>query len=121
MSYSYNSCNLIYPCFGFAGAQLLSTTLGVKEYIQTEFERVEEEVILPHKQLFPSAISLNDFFWAFGILRSRAFSRLRGQNLVLIPLADLVSLISFLCCSNWFKKGNRSPWHLQDGFRVSMG
>lgn len=73
------------------GAQLLSTTLGVKEYIQTEFERVEEEVILPHKQLFPSAISLNDFLWAFGILRSRAFSRLRGQNLVLIPLADLIN------------------------------
>ncbi|KAF2554825.1 hypothetical protein F2Q68_00013344 [Brassica cretica] len=29
--------------------------------------------------------------WHFGILRSRAFSRLRGQNLVLIPLADLIN------------------------------
>lgn len=74
-----------------AGTQLLSTTMGVKEYVQSEFQKVEEEIILPNKQLFPSRITLDDFFWAFGILRSRAFSRLRGQSLVLIPLADFVS------------------------------
>jgi [ribulose-bisphosphate carboxylase]-lysine N-methyltransferase len=74
----------------FPGTQLLSTTLSVKEYVQNEFLKVEEEIIYPHKQIFPSPITLDDFFWAFGILRSRAFSRLRGQNLVLIPLADLV-------------------------------
>ncbi|XVE68115.1 hypothetical protein DITRI_Ditri09bG0043600 [Diplodiscus trichospermus] len=73
------------------GTQLLSTTLGVKEYVQSEFLKVEEEIILPNKQLFPAPITLDDFFWAFGILRSRAFSRLRGQNLVLIPLADLIN------------------------------
>ncbi|ONI30879.1 hypothetical protein PRUPE_1G278900 [Prunus persica] len=73
------------------GTQLLSTTMGVKEYVQSEFLKVEEEIILPNKQLFPSPITLDDFFWAFGILRSRAFSRLRGQNLVLIPLADLIN------------------------------
>lgn len=65
--------------------------MGVKEYVQSEFLKVEEEIILPNKQLFPSPITLDDFFWAFGILRSRAFSRLRGQNLVLIPLADLIN------------------------------
>lgn len=73
------------------GTQLLSTTLGVKEYVQNEFLKVEEEIILPNKQLFPAPITSDDFFWAFGILRSRAFSRLRGQNLVLIPLADLIN------------------------------
>ncbi|XP_052187545.1 ribulose-1,5 bisphosphate carboxylase/oxygenase large subunit N-methyltransferase, chloroplastic [Diospyros lotus] len=73
------------------GTQLLSTTLGVKEYVQSEFERVEEEVILPNKQLFPFPVTFDDFLWAFGILRSRAFSRLRGQNLVLIPVADLIN------------------------------
>ncbi|CAH2056816.1 unnamed protein product [Thlaspi arvense] len=72
------------------GTQLLNTTLGVKEYVESEFEKLEEEVILPHKQLFPFPITLEDFFWAFGILRSRAFSRLRNQNLVLIPCVDLV-------------------------------
>ncbi|XP_015576816.2 fructose-bisphosphate aldolase-lysine N-methyltransferase, chloroplastic [Ricinus communis] len=73
------------------GTQLLRTTLGVKEYMQREFAKVEEEILLPHKELFPSPITLDDFLWAFGILRSRAFSRLRGQNLVLIPLADLIN------------------------------
>lgn len=79
----------------FAGTQLLSTTLGVKDYVQSEFLKVKEQVILPHNHLFPP-ITLDDFLWAFGILRSRAFSRLRGESLVLIPFADLVRLLSFL-------------------------
>jgi hypothetical protein len=86
-----------------AGTQLLSTTMGVKEYVQSEFQKVEDEIILPNKQLFPSPFTLDDFFWAFGILRSRAFSRLRGQSLVLIPLADFVSWSIYLwasSCSN---------------------
>ncbi|XP_027096943.1 ribulose-1,5 bisphosphate carboxylase/oxygenase large subunit N-methyltransferase, chloroplastic-like [Coffea arabica] len=73
------------------GTQLLSTTLGVKEYVQNEFLKVEAEVILPNQKLFPSPITLDEFFWAFGILRSRAFSRLRNQNLVVIPFADLIN------------------------------
>lgn len=73
------------------GTQLLSTTLGVKEYVQNEFVKVEEEIILPNKPLFPFPITLDDFFWAFGMLRSRAFSRLRNQNLVVIPFADLIN------------------------------
>ncbi|GJW66239.1 fructose-bisphosphate aldolase-lysine N-methyltransferase, chloroplastic [Tanacetum coccineum] len=73
------------------GTQLLSTTLSVKEYVKNEFLQVQEQVISPNKRLFPFEITLEDFIWAFGILRSRAFSRLRGQNLVLIPLADLIN------------------------------
>lgn len=73
------------------GTQLLSTTLGVIEYVENEFSKLEEEILLPNTHLFPSRITLDDFIWAFGILRSRAFSRLRGQNLVLIPLADLIN------------------------------
>ncbi|KFK43648.1 hypothetical protein AALP_AA1G154400 [Arabis alpina] len=73
------------------GTQLLSNTLGVKEYVENEFSKLQEDIILPNKELFSSRITLDDFIWAFGILRSRAFSRLRGQNLVLIPLADLIN------------------------------
>ncbi|KAJ8760974.1 hypothetical protein K2173_022012 [Erythroxylum novogranatense] len=73
------------------GTQLLSMTLGAKEYLKREFSKVQEEILFPNQQLFPSPISLDDFSWAFGILRSRAFSRLRGQNLVLIPLADMIN------------------------------
>lgn len=65
--------------------------MGVKEYVKSEFLKLEEEIILPNKQLFPFPVTSDDLLWAFGMLRSRAFSRLRGQNLVLIPLADLVT------------------------------
>ncbi|CAO2829550.1 unnamed protein product [Amaranthus hypochondriacus] len=73
------------------GSQLLNTTLGVKELVANEFANLEEDIIVPHKRLFPFDVTLNDFFWAFGILRSRAFTRLEGQSLVLIPLADLIN------------------------------
>eukprot|EP00262_Sarcandra_glabra_P007438 TRINITY_DN2024_c0_g1_i1.p1 TRINITY_DN2024_c0_g1~~TRINITY_DN2024_c0_g1_i1.p1 ORF type:complete len:502 (+),score=84.03 TRINITY_DN2024_c0_g1_i1:67-1506(+) len=88
------------------GTQLLSTTLGVKDYVQNEFLKVQEEVILPHSHLFPS-ITFNDFLWAFGTLRSRAFSRLRGKNLVLTPLADLINHSSNITTeeSAWEIKG----------------
>ncbi|KAI3987708.1 hypothetical protein MKX01_028442 [Papaver californicum] len=88
------------------GTQLLSTTLGVKEYVHREFLKVEQEVILPNQHLFPS-ITSGDFFWAFGILRSRAFSRLRGQDLVLVPLADLINHSSSITTENvaWEIKG----------------
>ncbi|RZC83369.1 hypothetical protein C5167_046155 [Papaver somniferum] len=75
----------------YFGTQLLSTTLGVREYVHREFLKFEQEVILPNKRLFPS-ITSDDFFWASGILGSRAFSRLPSQDLVLVPLADLMLL-----------------------------
>ncbi|XP_045813535.1 ribulose-1,5 bisphosphate carboxylase/oxygenase large subunit N-methyltransferase, chloroplastic [Trifolium pratense] len=73
------------------GTQLLNTTLSVKEYVENECLKLEKEIILPNKRLFPSPVTLDDFFWAFGMLRSRAFSRLRNENLVIIPLADLIN------------------------------
>ncbi|KAL0757579.1 hypothetical protein Bca101_095247 [Brassica carinata] len=73
------------------GTQLLSNTLGAKEYLENEISKLEQEILKPNKDMFPSGITLDDFIWAFGILRSRAFSRLRGQDLVLIPLADLIN------------------------------
>lgn len=82
---------------------MLNTTLGVKELVANEFAKLEEEVLVPHKQLFPFDVTQDDFFWAFGMLRSRAFTRLEGQSLVLIPLADLV-IIFFLVPNFIIKK-----------------
>ncbi|OEL16303.1 [Fructose-bisphosphate aldolase]-lysine N-methyltransferase, chloroplastic [Dichanthelium oligosanthes] len=73
------------------GTQLLSTTIGVKDYVQSEFESVEAEIINANKDLFPGTITFDDFLWAFGILRSRVFPELRGDKLALIPFADLVN------------------------------
>lgn len=73
-----------------AGTQLLSTTVGVKEYVQSEFDSVQAEIISTNKDLFPGTITFDDFLWAFGILRSRVFPELRGDKVSLIPFADLV-------------------------------
>ncbi|KAG2268213.1 hypothetical protein Bca52824_062768 [Brassica carinata] len=86
--------------------------MGVKEYCNTSLLLSRErratnqkdtflgEVISKFRSFFcwtgashPATIeiTLMTSSWHFGILRSRAFSRLRGQNLVLIPLADLIN------------------------------
>ncbi|XP_074274600.1 ribulose-1,5 bisphosphate carboxylase/oxygenase large subunit N-methyltransferase, chloroplastic [Silene latifolia] len=88
------------------GSQLLNTTLGVKELVLNEFEKLQEEVILPNKRLFPFDITIDDFFWAFGMLRSRAFTRLQGQSLVLIPLADLINHSQSITAENY-------PWEVK--------
>jgi [ribulose-bisphosphate carboxylase]-lysine N-methyltransferase len=74
-----------------AGTQLLSTTMGVKDYVQSEFDSVEAGIISSNKDLFPDTVTYDDFLWAFGVLRSRVFPELRGDKLALIPFADLVS------------------------------
>lgn len=70
---------------------MLSTTVGVKEYVQSEFDSVQAEIISTNKDLFPGSITFDDFLWAFGMLRSRVFPELRGDKLALIPFADLVN------------------------------
>ncbi|CAN6484500.1 unnamed protein product [Victoria cruziana] len=91
----------------FLGTQLLNTTLSVKEYVENEFSKAHEEIVKPHHHVFPQSITLDDFLWAFGILRSRAFSQHRGENLVLIPLADLINHSSSITTENsaWQIKG----------------
>jgi [ribulose-bisphosphate carboxylase]-lysine N-methyltransferase len=64
--------------------------MGVKEYVQSEFDNVDAEIIAPNKDLFPGTITCDDFLWAFGVLRSRVFPELRGDKLALIPFADMV-------------------------------
>jgi len=85
------ACCINSVLLSLAGTQLLSTTMGVKDYVQSEFESVEAEIINANKDLFPGTITFDDFLWAFGILRSRVFPELRGDKLALIPFADLVS------------------------------
>ncbi|BBM99663.1 [ribulose-bisphosphate carboxylase]/[fructose-bisphosphate aldolase]-lysine N-methyltransferase [Marchantia polymorpha subsp. ruderalis] len=74
------------------GTQLLGSTLSFKEFVETEFERVRSEVLVPNMALFdPSVFNLEAFSWAFGILRSRTFPPLTGEDLALVPLADFIN------------------------------
>eukprot|EP01018_Ginkgo_biloba_P038228 Gb_38065 [translate_table: standard] len=73
------------------GTQLLSTVSGYKDYVENEFLKVQKEIIVPNRHLFNFAVTQEDFLWAFGMLRSRAFPPLTGDNLALVPFADLVN------------------------------
>ncbi|KAL2653570.1 hypothetical protein R1flu_021698 [Riccia fluitans] len=74
------------------GTQLLGSTLAFKQYVQNEFERIRIEVLAPYMALFdPSVFTMEAFSWAFGILRSRTFAPLTGEDLALVPLADFVN------------------------------
>lgn len=75
--------------YNYTGTQLLTMTVEMKEHVKSQFLKVEEEIIIPNRQLFPSTITLDGFYWAFGMIRSRAFSRLSGQ-LAMLPLVDFV-------------------------------
>lgn len=74
------------------GTQLLGSVLGYRQYVESEYNKLLADVILPNPQLFDqSAFTQEAFLWAFSILRSRTFSPLTGDDLALVPLADLVN------------------------------
>ncbi|XP_002983944.2 fructose-bisphosphate aldolase-lysine N-methyltransferase, chloroplastic [Selaginella moellendorffii] len=74
------------------GTQLLSSMNGFKEFLKREYDKVMTEVIEPRPDVFDRSLyTLEAFTWAFGILRSRTFPPLIGDNLALVPLADFVN------------------------------
>ncbi|KAJ7535805.1 hypothetical protein O6H91_12G046900 [Diphasiastrum complanatum] len=84
-------------CIGIRGTQLLGSTLGYREYVESEVNELFDKVIKPNPDLFDSSLFTYDaFLWAFGILRSRTFAPLTGDELALVPLADLVNHLAGL-------------------------
>eukprot|EP00897_Mesotaenium_endlicherianum_P010636 jgi/Mesen1/9600/ME000657S08867 len=74
------------------GSQLLGQVEGYRELLHAEYERVSQQLLAPHPELFPEGlITLESFMWAFGILRSRAFPPLIGEDMALVPLLDLAN------------------------------
>lgn len=91
------------------GTQLLGSILGYKEYVDSEYGKLVAEVINANPGLFDeSAFTPDAFLWAFGILRSRTFPPLTGEDLALVPLADLVNHGSALNSEkpSWEKKNS---------------
>jgi [ribulose-bisphosphate carboxylase]-lysine N-methyltransferase len=76
---------------------LLGSVLGYRQYIQETFEESVQPVVQNHPQLWPEQVaSLEAFAWAFGIVRSRTHPPFTGEDIALVPLADLVRLGDFL-------------------------
>lgn len=63
------------------------------QYVKDEYEKLAEELSKPGMG-FPGSEGFSEdaLLWTFGILRSRTFAPLTGDDLALVPFADLVSL-----------------------------
>jgi [ribulose-bisphosphate carboxylase]-lysine N-methyltransferase len=94
--------------------------MGVKEYVQSEFDNVEAEIIAPNKDLFPGTITCDDFLWAFGVLRSRVFPELRGDKLALIPFADLVRRSSITKHTDMLIQNAQDNSHYSNGHACNL-
>jgi [ribulose-bisphosphate carboxylase]-lysine N-methyltransferase len=75
---------------------LLGSVLGYRQYIRETFEESVQPILQNHPQLWPEEVaSLEAFAWAFGIVRSRTHPPFMGEDIALVPLADLVRLGEF--------------------------
>ena len=61
------------------------------EYIASELASAVEALSAAPVPLLPAdSLSLEDFTWAFAVLRSRCFPPLVKERIALVPLADVV-------------------------------
>ncbi|KAG0629937.1 hypothetical protein M758_1G140900 [Ceratodon purpureus] len=91
------------------GTQLLGSVVGYLEFLENEYNKVVEEIMERNTDLFdPAVFTFDAFRWAFGILRSRSFAPLTGEELALVPVADLMNHGVGLDDKNpsWLKKSS---------------
>lgn len=95
------------------GTQLLGSVVGYFEFLQNEYNKLAEEVLEPNATLFnPEVFTFEAFRWAFGILRSRSFPPLTGEDLALVPVADLVNHGGVDEAPSWVKKKTGQIWDI---------
>ncbi|KAI5062087.1 hypothetical protein GOP47_0022626 [Adiantum capillus-veneris] len=116
------------------GTQLLGSISGYHQHVYNEYTQLMEDVITPNPQLFDQSMFTREaFLWAFGILRSRTFPPLTGDDLALVPLADLVNhgMVLNMEGPSWEKKSSgffprreyltlRAPVAVKEGEQVVM-
>lgn len=97
------------------GTQLLGSVAGYLEFLENEFTGLTEQLFEPNSEIFdPEVYTYEAFRWAFGILRSRTFAPLTGDDLALVPVADLVNHGMGLSddIPSWIKKKPGQFWNL---------
>lgn len=98
-----------------------------RQFFEAKYAELEEQLFAPHREAFPpESHQLDDFLWAVATVRSRVHSPLDGEDVALVPLADLVrplsSLINFtaichlphVCTSHAASRrcGDKCPPHM---------
>eukprot|EP01038_Epipyxis_sp_PR26KG_P014456 gene14456-19402_t len=93
----------VYPSFIWTEAELdllkgsptYFASKSLRNKIENEYQQVKRDIILPYKTMFPpEKFTFELFLWAFVMLLSRAArlsSKLNGEELALVPYADLMN------------------------------
>ncbi|KAH7424534.1 hypothetical protein KP509_11G013100 [Ceratopteris richardii] len=116
------------------GTQLLGSISGYLQHVDSEYTTLFQEVIEPNPGIFNTSLFSRDLFlWAFGILRSRTFPPLTGDELALVPFADLVNhgMVLNMDGPSWEKKSSgffdrreyltlRAPISVKEGEQIVM-
>jgi len=75
------------------GTQLLHSVQGYRDFFTRRYEQLEA-VFAPNPQVFPSNVfTYESFLWAACTVRARTHAPLDGEDVALVPVADLAS-----CC-----------------------
>jgi hypothetical protein len=62
-----------------------------RQFFEAKHAELEEQLFAAHRNAFPPhSHELDDFLWAVATVRSRVHSPLDGEDVALVPLADLV-------------------------------
>lgn len=64
-----------------------------RHFFEGKYAELEEQLFANYRDVFPSEVyTLDGFLWAVATVRSRVHSPLDGDDVALVPLADLVRL-----------------------------
>lgn len=80
---------------GAEGLQLAQTCLQYREFVGAVWDRLADAgtgLVGLHADAFPAGqYNLENFLWAFSVLRARTFHPLVGDDIALVPLLDLAA------------------------------
>ena len=70
-----------------------------RAFFEGKHAELDAELFSRHREAFPrETFTLDAFLWAVATVRSRVHSPLDGDYVAMVPLADLVRLVSLPCC-----------------------
>lgn len=73
------------------GTQLLATVESYRAFFQQRYQNLQTTLFAANPEIFPPEIFTWDaFLWAACTVRARSHAPLDGQDLALVPLADLI-------------------------------
>jgi hypothetical protein len=75
-----------------SGTQLLAAVESYQAFFRQRYDQLQTELFSKHRDVFsPEIFSYDAFLWAACTVRARSHAPLDGEEMALVPFADLVS------------------------------